>query len=93
MAVSERATVMRGFGERVRAARVAVGMSEGELAGRCGFATARLVQLEKGQRGAQLWQIVALCRGLGVRPNQLVPLGSGEARRDRVGRARPPPHS
>jgi DNA-binding CsgD family transcriptional regulator len=64
--------VARAFGERVRGLRTAKGLSEGELAEKCGVPRATITRTEIGSKEPQLSLILSLCSGLGVSPAVLV---------------------
>jgi transcriptional regulator with XRE-family HTH domain len=69
----EREALVLAFGSRLRHARVTgVGLSEDELATRCGIAKATVTRTELGRREPGLCLILSLCRGLGVSPDALM---------------------
>jgi transcriptional regulator with XRE-family HTH domain len=59
------------FGERVRALRMAKGLSQEQLAERAGLHRTYVSSLERGQRNVGLDNIHAIARALEVRPSQL----------------------
>lgn len=60
------------LGERVRAQRRALGLSQEKLAHRCGVHWTFLGQVERGQRNLNLHNLLKLAHGLGVDPAVLV---------------------
>jgi transcriptional regulator with XRE-family HTH domain len=67
---NQRAATARAFGERVALLREEAGLSQTELAMRGGLVT--VTKIELGLKEPQLWQILALCKVLGVSPNVLL---------------------
>lgn len=65
--------LQRDFGRRVRDVRARRGLTQKELAERCGsgFAAQRVGQIERGETNVTLATIAALCRGLGCDPVEL----------------------
>jgi transcriptional regulator with XRE-family HTH domain len=62
----------RAFGERVRAQREALGLSQEALAARSGVHWTFLGQVERGRRNLNLHNLLKIARGLGVDPAKLV---------------------
>ncbi|HSZ12643.1 MAG TPA: helix-turn-helix transcriptional regulator [Solirubrobacteraceae bacterium] len=62
----------RAFGERVRARREALGLSQEALAARSGVHWTFLGQVERGRRNLNLHNLLKLAAGLGVDPGELV---------------------
>ncbi len=62
----------RVFGERVRARRVELGLSQEAAAVRCGIHWTQLGKVERGQRSLRLETIVKIAGGLDVDPGKLV---------------------
>jgi transcriptional regulator with XRE-family HTH domain len=62
----------RLLGERVRARRAALGLSQEALADRCGVHWTFLGQVERGQRNLSLHNLLKLADGLGVDPADLL---------------------
>ncbi len=62
----------RAFGERVRALRQALGLSQEALASRAGVHWTFLGQVERGRRNLSLHNMLKIAAGLGVDPAQLV---------------------
>ena len=60
------------FGRRIRQLREAQGLSQEELAHRCRVHWTFLGQVERGQRGIRLDNIVKVSNGLGVPAGDLV---------------------
>jgi transcriptional regulator with XRE-family HTH domain len=68
---SEESQVKTRFGIRVRALRVAAGMSQEELADRCALDRTYIGGVERGERNVSLVNIHRLAVGLGVNPEDL----------------------
>jgi DNA-binding CsgD family transcriptional regulator/DNA-binding XRE family transcriptional regulator len=64
--------VTRAFGERIRDLRIEAGLSEGDLAARCGVARSTIKKTELGRGEPRLSLILTLCDGLGVSPGVLM---------------------
>ena len=62
----------RVFGERVRARRVELGLSQEAAAVRCAIHWTQLGKVERGQRSLRLETIVKIAGGLDVDPGELV---------------------
>ena len=62
----------RVFGERVRARRIELGLSQEAAAVRCGIHWTQLGKVERGQRSLRLETIVKIAGGLDVDPGKLV---------------------
>jgi transcriptional regulator with XRE-family HTH domain len=62
----------KSFGQRVRARRNELGLSQEALAERCGVHWTFLGQVERGQRNLSLHNILKVARGLRVDPAELV---------------------
>lgn len=62
----------RVFGERVRARRQKLGLSQESAANRCGIHWTQLGKVERGQRSLRLETIVKIADGLGIDPGDLV---------------------
>jgi transcriptional regulator with XRE-family HTH domain len=62
----------RVFGERVRARREALGLSQEALAAQSGVHWTFLGQVERGRRNLNLHNLLKLAAGLGVDPGELV---------------------
>jgi len=60
------------FGQRVKALRIATGMSQETFADRCGFARSYMSRIERGGSNASLDAIEVLAGALGVEPWQLL---------------------
>jgi transcriptional regulator with XRE-family HTH domain len=60
------------FGQRVRAHRHELGLSQEALADRCAVHWTFLGQIERGQRNLSLHNILKVAKGLGVDPAELV---------------------
>jgi transcriptional regulator with XRE-family HTH domain len=62
----------RVFGERVRAHREALGLSQEALAAQSGVHWTFLGQVERGRRNLSLHNLLKVAQGLGVDPGELV---------------------
>jgi transcriptional regulator with XRE-family HTH domain len=62
----------QAFGERVRAQREALGLSQEALAAKSGVHWTFLGQVERGRRNLNLHNLLKIARGLGVDPGELV---------------------
>jgi transcriptional regulator with XRE-family HTH domain len=62
----------RALGERVRARREALGLSQEALAHQTGVHWTFLGQVERGRRNLSLHNLLKVARGLGVDPAELV---------------------
>ncbi len=62
----------RAFGERVRARRLELGLSQEAAAARCGIHWTQLGKVERGQRSLRLETIVKIAEGLDVDAGKLV---------------------
>ena len=60
------------FGERVRARRIELGLSQEALADRCGLHWTYIGQVERGQRNVSLHNIVKIAAGLDVDVGDLI---------------------
>ncbi|MEJ1250518.1 helix-turn-helix transcriptional regulator [Denitratimonas tolerans] len=60
------------FGRRIRALREAAGISQEELASRCGLHRTYVGSVERGERNISLENIVTIARALGVDPGSLL---------------------
>lgn len=64
--------VRKTFGDRVRAVRNRAGVSQEELALRCGLDRSYIGQVERGERNLSLENIYRIAGGLGVRACDLL---------------------
>jgi transcriptional regulator with XRE-family HTH domain len=62
----------RLLGERIRARRESLGLSQEALADRCGVHWTFLGQVERGRRNLSLHNLLKIASGLGVDPAELV---------------------
>jgi transcriptional regulator with XRE-family HTH domain len=62
----------RVFGERVRARRLELGLSQEAASVRCGIHWTQLGKVERGQRSLRLETIVKIAGGLGIEPGGLI---------------------
>lgn len=60
------------FGERIRELRSTAGVSQEELASRCGLHRTYIGSVERGERNVSLQNIVKIARALDVDPGTLV---------------------
>ena len=60
------------FGQIVRRSRKRLGLSQEELAERCGLHRNAIGLIERGERSPNIETLIAIAKGLGVRPSQLV---------------------
>jgi transcriptional regulator with XRE-family HTH domain len=71
---------VRQFGERMRAARTAAGMSQVALSEATQLDRAAISFLERAERSPDLWTLVRVARALALTPSQLLEgIGSGSA--------------
>lgn len=64
--------VARIFGQRVRFLRIKKGISQEELADRCGVHRTYMGRIERGETNITLTNIHKVARGLGVSPASLL---------------------
>jgi transcriptional regulator with XRE-family HTH domain len=64
--------IARDFGQRVRTLRLKKGISQEELADRCGVHRTYMGRIERGETNITLTNIHKVARGLGVSPASLV---------------------
>lgn len=60
---------LKRFGARIRELRVAAGLSQENLASRCGLHRTYLGGVERGERNVGLLNIHAIAKALGVSPD------------------------
>jgi len=72
--------VEKQFGERVRALRLAIGLSQEELAFKSGMHRTYLGGIERGERNPSLRNIAAIAKALGVTLPQLFLFAAPEIR-------------
>ncbi|MCH7700351.1 MAG: helix-turn-helix transcriptional regulator [Planctomycetes bacterium] len=65
--------IKTAFGERVRELRKRSGLTQAELAGRCGshVEMQRIGEIERGERNCTLETVEAVAKGLGCEPAEL----------------------
>ena len=80
-----RAISFKEIGERVRALRMARDLTQTALARILGTSQTALSEMERGNRGLTVQQVVKLSRALKVTPNDIL----GDGRRQRPNDARP----
>jgi transcriptional regulator with XRE-family HTH domain len=71
-AASERMTLMRTFGEKLRDLRVAAGLNHKQIAHKCRISPSTISKIELGRSEPSLSLILILCDGLSVSPNALI---------------------
>jgi transcriptional regulator with XRE-family HTH domain len=64
--------IQRAFGQRVRTLRTKKGISQEELADRCGVHRTYMGRIERGETNITLTNIQKVARGLGVSPASLL---------------------
>ncbi|MBE7481974.1 MAG: helix-turn-helix transcriptional regulator [Polyangiaceae bacterium] len=62
---------LKRFGQRVREFRRAAGLSQEELAERCGLHRTYIGGIERGERNVGVLNLLQLARALRVRPGEL----------------------
>jgi len=72
-------TIEKQFGERVRALRLAIGLSQEELAFKSGMHRTYLGGIERGERNPSLKNIAAIAKALGVTLPQLFLFADSES--------------
>ena len=60
------------FGQVIRAQRLALGVSQEDLAHRASLERAHVGRIERGENQPTLWVVLKLAEGLGVMPGVLV---------------------
>lgn len=60
------------FKDKLREVRLAIGMTQEELAGRSNLHPSAISHFEGGTRAPSLKNLVRLCKGLRCKPNDLV---------------------
>ena len=60
------------IGNRVRSARVAIGMSQGQFAPHAGVTRGFLSDIERGERAISVETLVRLCKATGTSPNRML---------------------
>ena len=68
----DRKATLRVFGDQVRQIRLALGMSQEDLAAACGLDRTYIGGVERGERNLGLLNIVRVARSLSVRPADLL---------------------
>ena len=67
------------IGQNIKKARIAAGLTQEELAKKCGLATITIRQYESGRRGLNLKQLSHVARAIGVDLSKLDPLTDEES--------------
>jgi DNA-binding XRE family transcriptional regulator len=65
-------SVLHRFGKKVRSLRAAAGLSQEELAGRCGLDRTYIGSVERGERNISLLNICRIAEALAVKPADLL---------------------
>lgn len=68
-------SITRAFGLRVRESRLSKGISQEQLAERCGLHRTFIGRIERGETNLTLLNIHKVARGLGVSPSTLIEEG------------------
>jgi transcriptional regulator with XRE-family HTH domain len=63
---------LRKLGAAVRVARRAEGVSQEDFAGRCDIPRSHMSEIERGRANITYYTLAAICRGLRVRPSELL---------------------
>lgn len=71
-AASERLALLEAFGARLRAFRIAAGLSPQLLTEKCRLSPSTISKAELGRYEPRLVVVVILCDGLGRSPSQLI---------------------
>jgi transcriptional regulator with XRE-family HTH domain len=71
-AARDRLTLLEAFGARLRALRMACGLSPRRLAEKCRLSTSTIRKAERGRYEPRLCVLVILCDGLGRSPSELL---------------------
>ena len=64
--------MMRAFGVRLQELRTKAGLSQDELAERCGLKVSVITKAEDGRTDPRLSIVEALAKGLGISPTSLI---------------------
>jgi transcriptional regulator with XRE-family HTH domain len=64
--------LLKTFGTAVRERRAAIGLSQEQLADRCGFDRTYISMLERGVRSPSLLNLAKLANGLGITLSELM---------------------
>lgn len=75
------------FSDRIVAAREAAGLTQRQLAARCGIAQATLSRIEQGIRPAKMNEVLALAWALGCPASELTGFSNVRSRLECVARA------
>lgn len=68
----DEALLLSNFGNRVRTARLAIGLSQEKLALDCGLDRTYISSVERGKRNVSLINIHKLADALGISPTELL---------------------
>ena len=72
MAIKPQTVPRECFAQNLQAARLRLGLSQQQLARRCGLSRTEVSLFERRARSPRLEMIVALSRALGVEPGELL---------------------
>jgi len=72
MAIKPQAVPREFFAQNLQAARLRMGLSQQELASRCGLSRTEISLFERRARSPRLEMIVALSKALDVEPGELL---------------------
>lgn len=64
--------IQEKLGQKIREQRVAIGLSQEELAGVCGLHRTYIGSVERGERNISLQNIVLIARALSISPATLI---------------------
>lgn len=64
--------ILNSLGEKIRAQRVAIGLSQEELASIAGLHRTYIGSVERGERNVSVHNIVSIARALSVTPSALL---------------------
>lgn len=70
--MEQQAQIVKGFGRNVRAARLARGWTQEDLAYRTGLAPVQVSRVERGVREIRLTTLISLLVGLEMQPADLL---------------------
>jgi transcriptional regulator with XRE-family HTH domain len=83
--VAARTPTLAEFGDRVRARRRELGLSQEALAEKTGLHRTYIGSLERGQRNVAVLNILTLCRALETTPGRLLDGLDAQARQQEAG--------
>jgi len=74
--------IYSAVGERIRARRKTLGLTQVQLAPRLGMSRASLANIETGRQAVLIHQLYLVAEALGVLPTDLLPLSASDHRHD-----------